>query len=501
MGGEEKDIMLKPMRNTITGQAFTLAFFVFISWSLLAPPAILADNSDTTDPVARIIGGTKSEDGTWPWIAALITRGADAYQGQFCGGTLIDEEWVVTASHCTEDLTASQIDVLLGQYDLNGSGGTRIEVDQIIMHPNYNSTTYDNDIALLHLSTAATQETAPLLYASQSDLAAAGTSAWIMGWGNTSTTGTDYPSDLMEVQITILSDEYAESVFGSAFTSNMIAAGEEEGGVDSCQGDSGGPMVVADEAGTGWILTGITSWGYGCAEANSPGVYAKVENYTDWIEAMTGITGTDDDTPGAVTLTSPSGTITETSPTYTWTEDSNATWYKLFVWDSAHTVEINTWYEATEVCTSGSCSVTPDTTLTPDSYEGYLKSWNESGSIWGSGTSFTVEGDSTTPELVTLVSPSGTVASGADTFVWTEDANATWYKLYVNNTSGTYVFSQWYEIEDNFAGYPQASCSDGQCSVTLDTALDADSYEWYIKGWNDEGPGPWTDATSFTVSE
>ena len=69
---------------------------------------------------------------------------------------------------------------------------------------------------------------------------------------------------------------------GFDITAGMICAGYDEGAIDTCSGDSGGPMVV-ERAGGGWILVGVTSWGLGCAQANSPGVYARVSYYKDWI--------------------------------------------------------------------------------------------------------------------------------------------------------------------------------------------------------------------------
>ena len=72
-------------------------------------------------------------------------------------------------------------------------------------------------------------------------------------------------------------------------TPGMICAGA--GGTDSCQGDSGGPLVSQESPLTGYSLIGITSWGYGCAQPGTYGVYARVGSYMDWVARQFGFTG------------------------------------------------------------------------------------------------------------------------------------------------------------------------------------------------------------------
>ena len=62
---------------------------------------------------------------------------------------------------------------------------------------------------------------------------------------------------------------------------SQICFGRKEGKVDTCQGDSGGPLVCISSG--SWIVTGVTSWGYGCGDENSPGVYTNVAKYNQWI--------------------------------------------------------------------------------------------------------------------------------------------------------------------------------------------------------------------------
>ncbi|MCP4021890.1 MAG: serine protease [Desulfobacteraceae bacterium] len=514
--------------RNVFGLCLILSFFTLMTALITLP--VMADTDEilqsfyTTDEVTipqrfpqripKIIGGQKTQEDR-PWMAALIFRGTGNLNGQFCGCAVIDSQWVITASHCVEGLKASQIDVIIGQTTLTDTSGERIGVDRVVMHPDYNTVSIDNDIALLHLSRATESEPLNLLYPENQDLAAPGTSAKILGWGVASYPWGRRQNDLLEAEITIYSDELGQSIFGSGFTENMIVAGKIEGGVDTCSGDSGGPLIVQDASGENLYLTGITSWGYGCAEPNAPGVYAKVMNSTNWIEAVTGVRFKN--IPDKVKLNSPSGNTTSPNPVYSWNEVPNATWYKIYVWDSNQLKILSQWYENDDICQDGTCTVTPDTILEKGNYEGFIKSWNSYESRWGSGMNFTVtntginrtmadtgtdtlESDGKrVPAPILQISPSETIVSNSTTFIWNEDTFATWYKFYLCNSSKTYEFIQWYAKEDSTLNYPEITCENGTCSITADMALEDDTYEWWIMGWNDSGFGPWSSGMYFTV--
>ena len=243
----------------------------------------------------RIVGGTEAEEGAWPWMAALVYAGMDSYNGHFCGGALIDEEWVVTAAHCTEDLDPEDMEVVLDTNNLANGDGQRFTVDQIIQHENYNPDTEDSDIALLHLTEKAAYETIPLVEPGDPNrLDMPLTRATAIGWGRTAEYGGYYPEELRQVTVRIVPPRIALRIYGrNGFTINMIAAGVPIGGKDTCTGDSGGPLMVRDSSGENWMLTGITSWGIGCARPRSPGVYTRVSRFTTWVETNTGTTVTE----------------------------------------------------------------------------------------------------------------------------------------------------------------------------------------------------------------
>ena len=107
--------------------------------------------------------------------------------------------------------------------------------------------------------------------------------------------------------------------------------------------------------------------------------------------------------------------------------------------------------------------------------------------------------DNVLPGEITLISPSGILTEKTSTFTWNEDSHSTWYKVFVSNSSIGYKFVQWYEIEDNYSNYPEVDCTNGKCSVTINADLDNGEYDWWVRGWNDDGNGPWSDGRSFTI--
>lgn len=265
-------------------------------------PAVRAQDGTPPTPEIdpKIIGGVLASNGEIPWQVALVGGTAvDLYIGQFCGGSLIHPSWVLTAAHCvTTGVTPdapSTVDVVAGINNLStGVGYQRRDVTQIIVHSSWDPDTFDNDIALLHLSSPVTlggsgagaTAVIPLVPASIGSMA--GTNSLVSGWGNTSTSGSAYPEDLYKVVVPIVDNSICNdaSHYNGQITNNMLCAGFDAGGYDSCQGDSGGPMAVVNSG--QFQLAGVVSWGTGCAQPYRPGVYARVSQYTSWINSNIG---------------------------------------------------------------------------------------------------------------------------------------------------------------------------------------------------------------------
>ncbi|XP_068745607.1 MAM and LDL-receptor class A domain-containing protein 1-like isoform X1 [Montipora capricornis] len=232
-------------------------------------------------PHTRIVGGTVATPGSWPWQTML--RSLSGFQ--FCGGTLVSDEYVITAAHC---IGSNPFQIRLGAHKRTTSvtGYEQdFNVSKVITHPLYQfPQRFSHDIAIVKLSKPAqlNRRVHPACLPLVVPAPVNGERCWITGWGRTSAGGPS-PDVLLQASVPIVSRPRCDKAYPNQIHDSMICAGLDQGGIDSCQGDSGGPMVC--ETGGRYYLHGVTSWGHGCALPNKFGVYAKVtyRYLLDWI--------------------------------------------------------------------------------------------------------------------------------------------------------------------------------------------------------------------------
>lgn len=288
-----------------------------------------------SDTESRIIGGRPAQEGAWPAQVSLHDAGKidgseDAlFQSQFCGGSIIARQWVLTAAHCVVDdegKVSPGDDIVVRSSSVKLTKGDLHAVARVIVHPDYNPDVLDADVALLQLAKPIADTSGPvgaIRIAAQGQPLPDGP-AMVIGWGLTE--DKTWPETLLETDITVVPNEtcnrgmaeqarreiggfllgvgevnaipmdkleqaYAilsESI-GPILTSNMVCAGTPSGKQTSCKGDSGGPLLVQEADGR-WLQVGIVSWGREplntetrCAHESLFAVYTRLSNYFDWI--------------------------------------------------------------------------------------------------------------------------------------------------------------------------------------------------------------------------
>lgn len=259
----------------------------------------------------RIIGGEATTPGDFPWMTSLQEGGQ-----HFCGGSVIAQQWVLTAAHCVEDQNPNSpngLSVRMNFNDLqNASQGESHVVEQVVVHPDYTDG-QAADIALLKLVTPVSDAVPVIALADAQVMAASGMpgdNATVTGWGNTSNTSDVFPRLLQQVDLPLVSNETCNrpESYNGQVQGTEICAGFSAGGKDSCQGDSGGPLFV-NHLGSP-VQVGIVSYGEGCALPDKFGVYARVSEFNTWVN---GVLAGNTDAPGGGTPT-PSPTPTPTDP-------------------------------------------------------------------------------------------------------------------------------------------------------------------------------------------
>jgi len=278
----------------------------------------------------QIIGGVETGVNEYPWQVMLTITFTNTYSGRQdsfrCGGSVISDQWVLTAAHCfaetggVGDLTRLLVD--LGDHDVSTVFETDsfvqfVPVDEdhvlrdelqfgvynpdnitLIIHPKYENKNgiQHFDYALIKLPSRIDWRRYPNIrpICLPSPQFFNYDAAIVTGWGFTIANIQSFPDKLQEVAVRVISNAECNNIYNGIITDNMICAGDQDGqSRDACSGDSGGPLIAPTTGNSGEVpgqnyeLFGISSFGPGCGTPGRPGIYSRVSEAIGWISEMT----------------------------------------------------------------------------------------------------------------------------------------------------------------------------------------------------------------------
>jgi len=265
---------------------------------------LLAAGSGATTTTVRslVFGSDETVLGRHPYMAALQT--ADGHQ--YCAGTLVAPDTILSAAHCA-DAPGKPSMVTIGKHSRNAyQNETDIEsfdVTRVIVHPfhrngfNYINDHLLHDVVLIKFDGVSKHPPIRINFKNkiprenvEGDRPGEQQKLTVMGWGSINN-DQDKPEVLMSAEVDYIGNQLCEEASGRIWgsrknyneyvTRDMLCAASP--GKDSCSGDSGGPLIIEGDSPEDDVQVGVVSWGYGCADEDFPGVYARLSYQRDWI--------------------------------------------------------------------------------------------------------------------------------------------------------------------------------------------------------------------------
>ncbi|NWS69088.1 ACRO protein, partial [Crotophaga sulcirostris] len=238
-----------------------------------------------------ILGSKNAQPGAWPWIVSIQKKEKNFVH--VCAGTLIAQQWVLTAAHCFRNTRAKRRVLVGGTHLVPKGPRTQVHnIRTIIVHEDYDNVTHSNDIALVELdqpvqcSPFVKHVCMPNASLQIQEL----TNCYVSGWGATKAGSARKTPVLQEARVKLQDLKKCNSSgwYRGALHPYNLCAQYPKGGINTCQGDSAGPLLCQDTSSGQFSLVGVTSRGRGCARTRRPGVYTAIQPFGDWILAQMG---------------------------------------------------------------------------------------------------------------------------------------------------------------------------------------------------------------------
>ena len=277
----------------------TLVSVVFLAVAVSSFPSF--DKSSNEIHQQFIVGGRKAEPNEFPYQVALRNRtDLIGFLGfAFCGGSIISDEWVLSAAHCfygkNDSKSLNHTEVVIGSTYLRLAEGQAIHKGlEVTVHPGYHPNTSEHlDLALIHVKGGGLIQknqnftSSAITLNTQKQVPVSGSNATVSGYG-TGYQKFPIPNwNLKTTDIKIEEDAVCEKLYEGAFDSNDLCAGDPSGKTGACFGDSGGPLVIGQ--GKDRIQVGVVSRGLKCAAKDTPKIYVRVSSFIPWIKKVTGL--------------------------------------------------------------------------------------------------------------------------------------------------------------------------------------------------------------------
>jgi len=243
----------------------------------------ISNGNPTNDD--RIVHGADAKLGQFPH--QVLWENTASYDNVFCGGSIYNKSTIITAAHCCVSLTQGHVHlkdqrIIAGKIDRHAPvNGQELSIRSYIIHPYYNGG-HHNDICLLTLENDLKFNDNVKAIALNNETIEVGTKCIVSGWGAPREGRPVYSDILQYVELELWSNDQCNKAFEDLVnpvtidpTTEICAYFNHK---DTCTGDGGAPFVCNG------TLTGIRSWGIGCARQGLPGVYTNVKTYVDWIK-------------------------------------------------------------------------------------------------------------------------------------------------------------------------------------------------------------------------